>query len=94
MSPTQLKVDDFKNYPPKGQKLAANRIGLLRQLPVGFLPFLLKEIISYDWNFPVERGELDQQLSYLESLLPEQRQRKMAVFAQLRLSARLKTWIG
>lgn len=96
MSPTQLNIKDFKNYPPKARTLAANRVALLRQLPVGFLPFLLKEINSYDWNFPIEQRELDRQLVYLESLSPEQRQRQMAVFAQLRLSGPLENfdWVN
>ena len=96
MSPTLLKAEDFKKYPPKAEKLVANRIALLRQLPVAFVPFLLKEIISYDWNFPVEQRELDHQLDYLASLSPEQRQRQMAVFAQLRLSNALEDldWVN
>jgi hypothetical protein len=96
VSPTQLKIEDFKRYPPRALKLAVARIALLRQLPLGFVPFLLKEFIAYDWNFPVEQRELDQQLIYLDSLPPEQRQRQMAVFAQLRLSPRLESfdWVN
>lgn len=95
MSPTQLKTEDFKTYPQKAQELAGNRIALLRRLPVGFLPFLLKEIILYDWNFPIEQRELARQLDYLEALSPEQMQRQMAVFAHLRLSGRLENadWV-
>jgi hypothetical protein len=94
--PAQLKSEDFKKYPPKAQKVATNRIALLQQLPLGFLPFLLKEIMAYDWNFPVEQRELDRQLIYLEGLRPEQRQRQMAVFAKISLPARLESfdWVN
>src|SRR5947207_8937130 len=96
VSPTQLKPEDFRKYSPKAEKLAANRIALLRQLPLGFVPFLLKEIIAYDWHFPVEQRELEQQLAYLESLEPQRRQQEMAVFAQLRLSSQLESfdWVN
>ena len=66
------------------------------ELPMGFAPFLLKELIGYDWKFPAERRELEQQLAYLESLTGEQTGRQMAVFAQLRLSAGLEAsdWVN
>ena len=96
MSPTQLKTEDFAKYPPKAQKLATNGIALLRQLPLGFVPFLLKEIIAYDWHFPVEQRELDQQLVYLETLPTDQRRLQMAVFSQLRLAPQLESfdWVN
>lgn len=96
MLPSQLNTESFKGYPPQAQKLAASRIALLQQLPLGFTPFLLKEVISYDWKFPAEQRELDHQLAYLESLSPSQRQQEMAVFANLRLSLQLENfdWVN
>jgi hypothetical protein len=94
--PSQLTVESFKGYPPKAEKLAVNRVVLLQQLPLGFAPFLLKEVISYDWKFPVEQLELDRQLAYLEALSSAQRQQEMAVFAKLRLSPQLESfdWVN
>ena len=96
MLPRDLKAESFNRYPPKGQKIATARLSLLQQLPLGFVPFLLKEIISYDWKFPAEQHELDQQLSYLASLTAEQRQQQMAVFAQLQFSSQLESfdWVN
>ncbi|MGH9613573.1 MAG: hypothetical protein ACRD4P_10880, partial [Bryobacteraceae bacterium] len=66
------------------------------QLPIGFLPLLLREVIAYDWKFPIERKDLDRQLAYLDSLSPEQRRQLMSAFAQLRLPAELERvdWIN
>ena len=96
MLPPQLNADHFSSYPPKGRKLAAARIALLRELPLGFVPFLLKEIAAYDWKFPAEQRELDQQLVYLEALPAEKRAQQMAVFSQLKLSSALENvdWVN
>lgn len=96
MLPSQLREAHFKGYSPNARKLAAGRIALLQELPLGFTPFLLKEVIAYDWKFPAEQRELEQQLSYLASLAPENRKKQMAVFAQLRLAQRLEDfdWVN
>ncbi len=95
MSPKELTSESFARYPVEGQKLAVSKIALLRNLPLGFVPFVLKEVIAYDWKFPAERKELEQQFSYLESLPGEEMRRQMAVFAQLRLSPALEAsdWV-
>lgn len=90
MLPNQLKTEQFKGYPPQARQIATSRIELLRQLPLSFLPLLLRELIAYDWKFPAERRELDNQLVYLGSLSPEQIRESMARFAQLRLSPELE----
>jgi hypothetical protein len=82
MLPAQLTAEDFAGYPTKARVLAAQHLTLLRQLPLSFAPFLLKEIISYDWKFPVEQSELDHQLAYLE-----QRKPTLARFQRLQLAA-------
>lgn len=92
MRPAELQGQLFTRYPPQGRKLAASHIALLRELPVGFVPFLLKEIRGYDWKFPAECSELDRQLVYLESLSPELRRREMSVFAHLRLAPALENF--
>lgn len=82
MLPAQLTVEDFKTYPPKARDLAVQHLALLQRLPLSFAPFLLKEIIVYDWKFPVEQAELEHQLAYLERGQPV-----LARFQQLRLDA-------
>ena len=94
--PADLKAEHFTKYPPEARKLAASNISLLRQLPLAFLPLLLREIIEYDWKFPAERRDLDRQLSYLASLSREGRRDLLASFAGLRLSPGLEQmdWVG
>jgi len=92
MLPRDLKAGHFAAYPPQARDLAAGRVTLLQQLPIAFLPLLLREIIVYDWKFPPERRELDQQLAYLESRSPGQRQKLVEGFAKLRLTPALESF--
>lgn len=96
MTPSELKPEQFNGYPPQARQLAVTNIELLRQLPLGFLPLLLRELIAYDWKFPAERKELDYQLAYLNGMTAEQRQREMAAFEALRLSPELEQvdWVN
>jgi hypothetical protein len=96
MLQAQLKAEQFQAYPPLAQALAVDNIALFRQLPQSFVPFLLKEVISYDWKFPAERLELTQQLTYLKDLPPAQLDQEMAPFAGLRLSKQLESfdWVN
>ena len=94
--PGQLTPERFSGYPPQARQIAASHIVLLQSLPLAFLPLLLRELISYDWKFPAERRELDNQLTYLSALSGQQLSDTMAPFAKLRLSAELEQvdWIN
>jgi hypothetical protein len=96
MLPDQLKPEDFKAYPPEARQRCIARIALLRQLPLAFLPLLLREVIAYDWRFPVERQDLDAQLAYLAAMSPEELRRAMLPFSGLKLSGKLEAadWVG
>jgi hypothetical protein len=96
MLPRDLKASQFAGYPPQARELAAGRVSLLQQLPLGFLPLLLREIIVYDWKFPPERSELDHQLAYLESRSPVERRQLLAGFEKLRLAPELEAfdWVN
>ncbi len=87
--PNQLTPDSFAAYPPEARQLAIAHLERLRQLPLGFVPLLLRELIGYDYKFPMERRDLDRQLKYLASLPPSQFEAALAPFAQLRLNSAL-----
>src|SRR5579875_1410530 len=89
MQPDQLNADQFSGYPPQARQVAVHRLELFRQLPLAFLPLLLRELIAYDWKFPAERSDLDNQLAYLSARSSEQLADAMAPFTKLRLSAEL-----
>ncbi len=96
MLPDQLTPEDFKSYPPQARQLCITRLPLLRQLPLAFLPLLLRELAVYDWKFPVERQDLEFQLGYLASKSPAELRHAMAPFAGLHLSPNLESsnWAG
>ncbi len=92
MKPADLKAEHFAGYRPVARQTAIEYLSTLQQLPASFLPFLLKEIIALDWKFPAEREELSEQLSYLQSLAPAERNREMEAFAAIHISAELESF--
>ncbi len=79
-----------------GEAARHQHLALLQQLPLVFLPLLLREVIVYDWKFPAERDEIDRQLRYLGSLTTGQLSNAMSSFAQVKLSPELEAmdWIA
>ncbi|HET7100797.1 MAG TPA: hypothetical protein VFJ52_06580, partial [Terriglobia bacterium] len=96
MQPAQLNPEDFSSYPPLGQQVAVRGIGVLRRLPLSYVPLLLREVIAYDWRFPPERQEVDAQFSFLVGLSPERMQQVMRGFAALQLSPEMERidWVN
>ncbi len=96
MKPVDLTAKQFREYPPAAKQTAVDHLAVLRQLPLSFLPFLLKEMVSLDTKFPTERQELVFQLDYLAALSPVERDRNMSAFAGLRLTPELESfdWIN
>src|SRR2546423_11909330 len=96
MLPNQLAAETFAGYPPEARRVAVSHLALLRGLPLGFVPLLLRELIVYDWKFPAERKDLDRQFVYLAALPPDQLSKAMASFSQLRLTAALEKtdWVN
>ena len=95
LSPS-LQDDHFKNYPPEARQIATSHIELLRKLPVAFTPLLLQQIQAYDWRFPAERRDIDQQLAFLQSLSDGKRSVLLLGFGQLELPTRLANanWVS
>jgi hypothetical protein len=96
MLPSDLKPEQFAAYPPKAGKLAAAHLSTLQQLPLSFVPSLLREIIDYDFKFPAERAAIDQELGTLSSLTPVQLKDWFQAFSQLSLSPKLAqlNWVN
>jgi hypothetical protein len=96
MLPQDLKAGQFALYPPQARALAVAHLDALRQLPLSFLPSLMREVIDYDYKFPAERAAIDQELANLSSLSPAQVTDWFQAFAQLSLSPTLKNfdWIN
>ena len=86
MVPAQLTPAIFSEYPPEARRLAADHLAILQGMPLAFAPLVLSEVIAYDWKFPAERRDLDEQFRYLSSLQTAEFQRQMTPFAALRLT--------
>jgi hypothetical protein len=96
MLPGDLKPEQFTGYPPRARKLVLAHLGTLQQLPLSFVPSLLREAIDYDFKFPAERTSIDQELATLSSLSPAQLKEWFQAFSQLSLSLKLELsdWIN
>ncbi len=96
MLPGDLKAEQFKSYPPEARKLATEYLRELQQLPLSFLPSLLRELIDYDFRFPAERRAQEGELANLRSLSADQLKVWFEGFAGIRLSAKLEKqdWVN
>jgi hypothetical protein len=96
MLPSDLKAEQFSGYPPKAKALVVAHLEVLRQLPLSFMPSLLREIIDYDYRFPAERKTIDSELAELASLSPAQRREWFQPFSDLSLSQKLERvdWVN
>lgn len=92
MQPGDLKPEQFNAYPPEARKLSVEYLATLRQLPLSFLPSLLREIIEYDYKFPIERSAVDKELAAVAALSPEDRNTWYQGFAQIQLSPQLDNY--
>jgi len=96
MQPRDLQPDHFAGYPPEARKLVLAHLDVLRQLPLSFVPSLLREAIDYDYRFPAERNSLDRELAHLDALTPAQISKRFEAFAKVSLSPAIEQfdWIN
>jgi hypothetical protein len=96
MLPRDLKAEQFAGYPPQARALVVAHLDALQQLPLSFLPSLLREVIDYDYKFPAERAAIDNELTELSSLSTAQIAEWFHAFSQFSLSLGLEQfdWIN
>lgn len=96
MQPSNLKAEQFAGYPPEARKLAVDNLAMLQKLPLSFLLSLLRELIEYDYKFPVERYRIEKELAKLSSLSVSESERWFQEFSQLTLSPELAAmnWVN
>lgn len=96
MLPRDLKTESFAAYPPDGKALALKHLDVIRRLPLAFVPSLLRQLMDYDFSFPVERSMLDSELDILNSLSGTKRDEWFGSFSAIPLSASLENsdWIN
>jgi hypothetical protein len=96
MLPRDLKAGQFVGYPPQARALVVVHLAALQQLPLSFVPSLLREVIDYDFKFPAERKAIDRELANLSALSPAQVSDWFQTFSQFSLSPKLENsdWIN
>jgi len=92
MLPPDLKAKHFAGYPPQARKLVTDNLGTLQNLPLSFVPGLLRELIDYDFKFPVERTAHERELAKIGSLSNDQRKEWFHEFDEINLSAQLEAF--
>src|SRR3954470_14107913 len=96
MLPRDLKPEQFSGYAAEARNLATKYLPTLQRFPLSFLPSVLREIVEYDFKFPLERGALEKELNVLSSLSPGQLDDWLSGFIRIRLSSELErsVWLG
>src|ERR1700675_4031953 len=96
MLPRDLNPAHFSGYPPQARKLVTAYVDALRRVPLSFLPSLLREVIDYDFRFPLERQAQEKELANLNSLSVEQADDWFGAFAKIRMSPQLEQldWVN
>ncbi|HLK05615.1 MAG TPA: hypothetical protein VKT53_14335 [Candidatus Acidoferrum sp.] len=96
MLPRELKAEQFNGYPPQARKLVVEHLAILQLLPLSFLPSMLREMIEFDYKFPVERRALEKEIANLASLSESQRTEWLGAFERIQLSAALEhfDWVN
>lgn len=89
MQPKDLKAASFSTYPPQARALALVHLDLLRELPLVFVPLLLRDWIGYDWRLPAERNLLERQIAALTKLTAPELDKLLGGFRSLALSPEL-----
>ena len=96
MLPSELKPEQFSAYPPQAKALVTGNLAVLRELPLSFLPGLLREAIEFDFKFPAERKTLENEIGCLARLSRDQRRQWFDRFAAITISPKLEhfDWVN
>jgi hypothetical protein len=96
MLPGDLKPESFAGYPPQAKALAVAHLDALRRLPMTFVPSLLRQVIDYDYSFPVERSVIDDEMQTLSSLSEPEHKDWFRDFSAISISNSLESfdWIN
>lgn len=96
MLPSDLKTESFAGYPPEARAIAIAHIEALRRLPMAFVPSLLREVIEFDYKFPVERSAIEKELSVLDGLSEAEFHEWFDGFTSISLSSGLEgfDWVN
>jgi hypothetical protein len=90
MLPRDLKPQSFSHYPPQARKLVTDYLGTIQALPLAYVANLLREIIEFDFKFPAEQRDLENELANTHALSREEQKTWFQGFAAINLSPKLE----
>jgi hypothetical protein len=90
-----IAIARLKAFPELARLLLSEHLELLQQLPAPFASFLVREVVQYDWKFPVEREEIASNFKFLSTLSSSDFESLMRPFRSIKLPAPLanEDWI-
>lgn len=96
MLPRDLKAESFAKYPAESRAILIQHLEAIRRLPITFVPSLLREVIDYDYRFPIERSILEKELSTISGLSEAQVREWFGDFAAISVSPTLENfdWVN
>jgi hypothetical protein len=85
-----------RDLPPQAAGLVSQYSRMLQELPPVLAASLLSQVRGYDWQFPAERRELEEQLRFLSVSRCEETQRILTNFRELSVPQKLmkNAWIA
>jgi hypothetical protein len=84
-----VTIERLKAFPELARALLTENLELLNRLPTPFASFLLREVIHYDWKFPMERQEIASNFVFLQGLPAPDFDELMRPFRNIKLPAAL-----
>lgn len=90
MLPSDLKSEMFSGYAAEARKIVTAHLAILQQLPLSFVPGLLRELINFDFKFPAEKEARERELAFLSSLSSVHVRECFQGFSGIQLSRQLQ----
>lgn len=90
-----IAVERLKAFPELARVLLSENLETLKHLPAPFASFLVREVIHYDWKFPIERQEIASNFTFLRALSSSDFESLMKPFRSIKLPPSLANddWI-
>jgi hypothetical protein len=89
VEPRYLRPESFNHYSLEARTFAVTNLEVLSRIPLSLLPLLLRQVIAFDWLFPIEREQLTQHFRWLHQMDAPTFDRLMASFAKFSLPQEL-----
>lgn len=90
MVPSELRAESFARYPTQARSFAISNLQVLQRMPLILASLILRQMIQFDWCFPVEREQLSRQFDLMREMDAASFDALMAPFSAIALSSELR----